>query len=224
MIFVVPKIVEAHYDQERAEEKYNMGSLGRPFNKETTKQAIELTLKLLRDEGYSAVTMDRVATELKVGRPGLYRRWPSRNELIMAAIGSVMRVGEIPDTGTVRGDLIEHARQSVTNGLYISHGITASTVVNTILVPEVWPLYFEQIGRQRRQYGRVILQRGIARNEIPAQVNGDLLLDMLSGSIFYHVYIQQASLRERDIHQIVNAIITSPPLIDIPEDDSDSDL
>ena len=62
----------------------------------------------LRDGGYARFTMEAVAARAHTSRPVLYRRWPNRADLAIAAIRHFMHQHpvHIPDTGTVRGDLI----------------------------------------------------------------------------------------------------------------------
>src|SRR5919112_948404 len=70
-------------------------------------QIFEATLQVLDEVGYDLLTMDAVATRAKASKATLYRRWKGKPELVVAAI---MRhhssVGTVPDTGTLRGDLL----------------------------------------------------------------------------------------------------------------------
>jgi AcrR family transcriptional regulator len=58
--------------------------------------------------GYASFTMEAVAARARTSRPVLYRRWPNRADLTIAAIRHIMRKHpvNVPDTGNVRGDLI----------------------------------------------------------------------------------------------------------------------
>jgi AcrR family transcriptional regulator len=62
----------------------------------------------LLDGGYAKFTMEAVAARAQTSRPVLYRRWPNRADLAVAAIRHNMRKNpvNVPDTGNVRGDLI----------------------------------------------------------------------------------------------------------------------
>lgn len=82
------------------------GSSGRPVNAELTPAIMEAVLSLLADEGYARLTTAAVAKRAGVSTATLYRRWPSKRELLLAAAG---QIGEAEaadvDTGTVEGDL-----------------------------------------------------------------------------------------------------------------------
>ncbi|MEV4287591.1 TetR/AcrR family transcriptional regulator [Nonomuraea bangladeshensis] len=65
------------------------------------------TLDELAESGYAGLTMERVAERAKTGKASLYRRWPSRLELVAEAVRTVLPTPEsVPDTGELRGDLI----------------------------------------------------------------------------------------------------------------------
>src|SRR5947199_2908056 len=71
-------------------------------------------LRLLADVGYGALTMDAVASEAGVGKATIYRRWRTKQDLVVDTISDLNRAGSItPDTGSVEGDLREMMHQMV---------------------------------------------------------------------------------------------------------------
>ena len=67
----------------------------------------------LRATGYAGFTIDAVARRAGTSRPVLYRRWPNRAQLVLAAIRvhvPSLQPGDFPDTGTLRGDLVAELR------------------------------------------------------------------------------------------------------------------
>jgi len=118
--------------------------------------------------GYGAFTMEGVAIRAKTSRAVLYRRWPSRTELALAAIQHRTRLAatEIPDTGTLREDVLALLRHLSARGGEV-------VVVFSFLVAD----YFDQTGlslaelRERALAGRpsamqTVLDRAVARGEI----------------------------------------------------------
>ncbi len=81
---------------------------------ETLQRAIyDATLAELREAGYLNLSMERVAQRARTGNASLYRRWPSRAELVIDAVSSIIpERDEVPDTGSVRGDLLALLRQA----------------------------------------------------------------------------------------------------------------
>lgn len=71
-------------------------------------------LRLLADVGYGALTMDAVASEAGVGKATIYRRWRTKQDLVVDTISDLNRAGSTtPDTGSVEGDLREMMHQMV---------------------------------------------------------------------------------------------------------------
>jgi AcrR family transcriptional regulator len=67
----------------------------------------QATLDELAESGYAGLTMERVAERAKASKASLYRRWPTRIELVTEAVRNTLPTPEsVPDTGGLRGDLI----------------------------------------------------------------------------------------------------------------------
>ncbi|MFI6903310.1 TetR/AcrR family transcriptional regulator [Nonomuraea sp. NPDC050394] len=73
----------------------------------------QATLDELAEVGYAKLTMERVAERARTGKASLYRRWPTRLELVMAAVYSVLPdPSDVADTGSLRGDLLAVLRHT----------------------------------------------------------------------------------------------------------------
>lgn len=71
-----------------------------------------MTLRLLQENGYERLTLEAVATEAKASKAAMYRRWPSKAELVLAAFTEGIWVAAPPPhTGSLRGDLLEIGAQ-----------------------------------------------------------------------------------------------------------------
>lgn len=70
-------------------------------------ELLAVTLQLLQEHGYDGLTVDAVANTAHASKATVYRRWPSKAELVLAAfIEGVRQVAVPPNTGTLRGDLL----------------------------------------------------------------------------------------------------------------------
>ena len=66
----------------------------------------EAVLAELTEHGYGRVSMEAVAKRAGVGKSALYRRWPSEQDMVIAALAELsVPAAEVPDTGSLRGDL-----------------------------------------------------------------------------------------------------------------------
>ena len=81
-----------------------------PGSKWTPREAelLAVTLELLRQHGYDRLTVEAVATHAKASKATMYRRWPSKGDLVVAAVTEGTRGSVVPpNTGSLRGDLLE---------------------------------------------------------------------------------------------------------------------
>jgi AcrR family transcriptional regulator len=124
-------------------------------------------LRLLADVGYGALTMDAVASEAGVGKATIYRRWRTKQDLVVDTISDLNRAeATAPDTGSVEGDLRSMMQQMVS---MITGPTGAATLSLLSTIPHqpaladafrngplaVWRHAFEQIWARAEQRGEV---------------------------------------------------------------------
>ena len=124
-------------------------------------------LRLLADVGYGALTMDAVASEAGVGKATIYRRWRTKQDLVVDTISDLNRAeASAPDTGSLEGDLRQMLRSlvSVINGPTGAATLSLlSTVPHQPALAEafqngplaVWRQSFEEIWARAEQRGEV---------------------------------------------------------------------
>src|SRR6201998_1330900 len=87
---------------------------------------LEVTLRLLQEHGYDGLTVDAVAMTARASKATVYRRWPSKAELVLAAfIEGIRQVAVPPDTGTLRGDLLRGGQAVCADGHQLASTIRA---------------------------------------------------------------------------------------------------
>ncbi|MDI1445199.1 TetR/AcrR family transcriptional regulator [Polyangium sp. 6x1] len=132
--------------------------------------------------GYGALRVEDVAARSGVNKTTIYRRWPTKAELVTAALRAANDEQEQPDTGTVRGDLLAVVMRSV----HLCQTPTGRGIVRMLQMeradPEVEALS-RALRDRRRQDNTVLLERGVARGELPAGVNMQIILDLIFGGI-----------------------------------------
>jgi AcrR family transcriptional regulator len=78
---------------------------GRPRDPAADDAILSATLAILAEHGYTGLTMDHVADRAGVSKATIYRRWSSKDEVLVAAVDRLSRTVAAPDTGDLRGDL-----------------------------------------------------------------------------------------------------------------------
>jgi AcrR family transcriptional regulator len=86
--------------------------LGRPRNPRIDDSALRATVELLGNSGYAALSVDAIAKRAATSKPAIYRRWPSKAHLVHEAVFPISDATELPDTGSLDGDVREMVRRT----------------------------------------------------------------------------------------------------------------
>ena len=160
--------------------------LGRPLDVSRDADILDAALDVLAEEGFDGMTIDMVAARAKAGKATLYRRWPSKTELVIDAVAcmknSDINLDDLPDTGTLRGDLIAMMKpapiRDATHKMRVMAGLVSLIARN----PELAEAARAAVIAPRAEINRRFLQRAIDRGEIPADIDIPLVA-MISPSM-----------------------------------------
>ncbi|HVK69591.1 MAG TPA: TetR/AcrR family transcriptional regulator [Polyangium sp.] len=145
--------------------------------------------------GYGALRVEDVAARSGVNKTTIYRRWRTKAELVAASLRAANDEQEQPDTGTLRGDLLVVVMRTVrTCKTPTGRGIVRMLQTERA-DPEVDAIS-RSLRDRRRQSNRALLERGITRGELPADVNTELLLDLILGGIYARLIHRGEDIRE----------------------------
>ncbi len=178
-------------------------------------EVLDATLGVLGDVGYDRLTMDAVATRARASKATLYRRWNGKVSLIIDALLSVKTMTEVPDTGSLRDDLIESF--CGLGGLTDQHSVTTFASVITALSkdPEFAEAFRRDVIGPKLAVTRQIFEQAHARGELSPSVDLDLLSPALAGIVLHRVYVlgevPDADLITRVIDQIILPAATRDP-------------
>jgi AcrR family transcriptional regulator len=167
---------------------------GRPRSVESHQAMLQATLELLAEVGFDSMSIDAISARAGVGKTTIYRRYVSKEELVADAIESVREEIVIPDTGNLQDDidaLIQNAAQITLSplGRQTVAMIISSASSNAQFAQIYWTKYLQP----RRKTFAIVLQRAKARNEIPADLDSDLVFDTMSGIMLYALIFQPTS-------------------------------
>jgi AcrR family transcriptional regulator len=167
---------------------------GRPRSIKSHQAILQATLELLAEVGFDAMSIDAIAARAGVGKTTIYRRYAAKEELVADAIESVREEIMIPDTGNLQGDidaLIQNAAQITLSplGRQTVAMIISSASSNAQFAQIYWTKYLQP----RRQTFAIVLERAKARNEIPTDLDSDLVFDTMSAIMLYALIFQPTS-------------------------------
>jgi len=157
---------------------------GRPRSEQAEQAIIDAALELFAERGVEGVCVEAVAAKAGVGKATIYRRWPSKEELLIAALGSLKSPMPDPQGATVREDLVEMVDVMVRDAadpryarqFAMLHGEGEN-------YPKLMARYYETIVQPRREVIRAALRRGIDRGELRADLDVDVAMLTLTGTV-----------------------------------------
>ena len=168
------------------------------------------TLELLSMVGYDNLTIEGVARRAQVGRPTIYRRWSTKASLALAAFARSGRRPPTPNFGNLRDDLVVVQRHQMTlmnSPLFrtVAPALTAHFSTDAQLVES----YVRDFVDLRRSAVRAVVQRAVARGELPGEIDVDMLYDVLTGPLFYRAIARGERLDRKFVEGIVDAVVAS---------------
>lgn len=151
--------------------------VGRPRDAGRDADILAAALDILAEVGYDAMTVDMVAARAKAGKATLYRRWPSKPDLVLDAVARMKQVDptDIPDTGTLRGDLVAMVHTPEVKDAERKLRILSGIVSLISQDPDFAEAARRALVEPRAAASRVILARAIERGEIPADADVERL-------------------------------------------------
>ena len=178
-------------DRAGAEEAPARGR-GRPRSAEADHAILDATLRMLGTHGVAGLTIEGVAAEAGVGKTTIYRRWPTKTELILAAISALVPRGDPPDTGTMGGDMAALAdiqrKRLAGSGLA---GIVPRVLAESMSDPELHREFIERVVTPFRELLRLFIERGIERGELRPDLEVEALVDLLHAMPVYKMLMSR---------------------------------
>ena len=157
---------------------------GRPRSEQAEQAIIEATLELFAERGFDGVCVEAVAARAGVGKATIYRRWPNKEELLLAAFASLKSPFPEPKGVSVRDDLLAMVevmiadkadpRKSRRYALLLGEGDK---------YPRLMARYKETVVEPRHEALRAVIRRGIAAGELRADADVEIARLALTGTV-----------------------------------------
>ena len=151
--------------------------------------------------------MEAVAERAGVGKATIYRRWPTREDLLLAAGDCLTGCGPVPDTGSLRQDLVALVTHLVTVLTSTPAGALLPAMVEEASRNPELRSRFDAFVQDRRAPARQVVRRALARGELRAGLDEEVVVDLLSGPLFLRVLITGGRLEPELAGQIVDAVL-----------------
>lgn len=170
-------------------------------------ELLAVTLRLLQKHGYDRLTVDAVAATARASKATMYRRWPSKAELVLAAfIEGIRQVAVAPETGTLRGDLLRVGELICRQGQQHA-GTIRAVLVEVSRNPALNEVLQREFIDQRKALIDQILQNAADRGEIDKMAINDELWDLLPGYLIFRSIIHGRPPTQQTVRALVDDII-----------------
>jgi AcrR family transcriptional regulator len=179
---------------------------GRPRSQESEDAILDATLRILAEEGYAELTTAKIAARAHAGKSTIYRRWPSKEHLVLAAFDRSPPL-EPKDTGNLIADLLDVVLQFV--GLLEQTplgGALAVLAAERLHNPGLAAAFDPWLMR-RRQPTREILKAAMARGDLPADLDTDLALDLIWGPVMLRASFPLGSLAPAALETLLKVVL-----------------
>jgi AcrR family transcriptional regulator len=171
---------------------------------------LHATLQLLGSHGYAGLRVEDVAARAGVNKTSVYRRWPTKSDLVSAALHALQEhAGAVPDTGSLRGDAISmlrlsRARMASPAGKAIVRAVFSEDDPGvTRIARSIWD----------RDYATPspVFERAMARGELPRDTDTALLRELLVAPVLHHMFMLRESVDDAFLARVVDTVLASAP-------------
>lgn len=168
---------------------------------------LRAALEILAERGVAGFSIEAVAERAGASKATIYRRWNSQSALLIAAMDTTSQPFAVPDTGTLRGDLIALIRdeQALLGGRRFPV-LLAAFIEAAERDPGLKRLH-QDLTDRRREPARQVLRRAQKRGEIPAGCDIELTIDLLASPAFYRRFIAHRRFSGRFREDVVDHVL-----------------
>lgn len=180
---------------------------GRPRDPELDGAILRATMELLCEEGFTGTTVEAVAERAGVGKTTIYRRWPTREDLLLAAGGEMGPCPGDPDSGNLRDDLVVLLGGLVSVMTETPVGVLLPATVDEAARNPAMRTRLDAFIAERRAPVYTALRRAAERGELRDTVDHQLLVDLMAGPVFTRILLTGTSLEKGVAERIVDIVL-----------------
>ncbi|MFF4363035.1 TetR/AcrR family transcriptional regulator [Streptomyces sp. NPDC001604] len=171
---------------------------------------LDAALEQLSTVGWNGLTMEGVAAGAQTGKAAVYRRWPSKEDLVADALqAGLPRIEEAPDLGSVREDLLALCRQA-REAMFSRPGFAVRSVIHEcdpIQAERFHGVIFEGIVEPTIKLLREVITRGIERNEVRPDAANSYVFDVIPAVMMYRSKLRGSEWDDRDLEEMIDQLM-----------------
>lgn len=179
---------------------------GRPVDEARDKAIRLATQELLAEVGYDRFTVDAVAARAHASKATIYRRWPSKAELVMDVVGSLAPMPDLADRGSLEADIraVLGATEMVDD---FRLGLMSGLVGAMARDPELAQVFQQRFLGPRAKALRQLFERGVARGELSRDRDLDLLTAVFPAMLCHRALIMGRPIDPSYLRGVVEQVL-----------------
>jgi AcrR family transcriptional regulator len=181
---------------------------GRPRSDASKQAILRAAYRLLKQRGMASVSAQEVAGQAGVSTATLYRWWTSKEALMLDAFLARVKPALAPP---LEGSPLERLHQSVVRGAAWLHSKDSPVAVRLISDvqedPVLRQLFLERFYLPRRAVNLDLVHQAIAAGELPSDTDADLLIDALTGPLYFRRIIGHAPVTEAFASELASRVL-----------------
>lgn len=180
---------------------------GRPRDPQIGAAVLEATLAVLEESGYVRLTLEEIARRADTTKPAIYRRWPSRPHLVLAALASRLGAACPPDTGCTLCDLNEGINVFIAAFQQIRPDVLGPLFADCVTDTGLREAFMATLFDPPRAAVATMLDRAAARGDIRPDADRCLILDILGSLVHYRALFGHAPTTDAEVERAVEALM-----------------
>lgn len=180
---------------------------------------LEAALEQLGTVGWNGLTMEGVATSAQTGKAAVYRRWPTKEDLVAEALQRALpTLDRAPDLGSVRADLLALCRQ-VRDAMYSRPGFALRAVLHECdmsTADRFHRVIADGVVGPTVEMIEEVVRRGIERGEVRPQAAHPYVYDVMPAMLMYRSKVCASEWEAKDLEEMVDCLMV--PLL-VPRSD-----
>jgi AcrR family transcriptional regulator len=168
---------------------------------------LDATVGLLNESGYGGLTLEQVARRAGTTKPAIRRRWPTRQQLVLAALGQRLGGAKAPDTGCTLCDLDECLKVFVAAFRRMPPDVVGPLFADCAGDRELRAAFMSTLFDPPRAAVKETLDRAHARGDLRDDVDRGLILDLIGSLVHYRALFGHAPTSDVEIERAVEALL-----------------
>ena len=170
---------------------------------------VEAVLDELAAVGFGRLTMDGVARRARAGKAALYRRWSSKQEMVLEVVTTIsVPMAETAPTEDLADDVarLVHGVADWLADARMSR-IIPDLIAEAMRNPELAAALTERLGSARRNYGQVVIDAAITRGEVSPDVDSEYVLDLIAAPVFWRICGRREQVTPAYLDRVVATVL-----------------